>query len=207
MPIPSFRTDPNALGNYVQGLIDDGVLTHDQILAETLKHWTTLSDITPTEAANPNNQRALDGMLKVLEVPRPGLEASWGEDPTDCDRLNDVLAALRCDGILVRDYYQCCDDCDKPECIVKVREAARAAKCEGFLVCFRQDVQECRRSDILVFNYGAPDNDSSQALQVGQKIVQALTSAGFDVQQDGGQLNQIRLVGFIWQRRRYTIAS
>jgi hypothetical protein len=69
-------------------------------------------------------------------------------------------------------------------CFYHGQDVARAIDCHGLMIAF-----------------GALDDDPAGGIEVGRRIAQALSGAGFDVAWNGSFNERIGLPKFVWQRR------
>jgi ketopantoate reductase len=57
------------------------------------------------------------------------------------------------------------------------------------------------QADDLMIAFGSLDDDPQRSLKVGQRVVEVLKNAGFDVHWENAIEQRIQLPAFKWQRR------
>jgi hypothetical protein len=141
--------------------------------------------------------------LKALILPvwqrKLEAERSWPQT-TDCDRLDGVFYQLHEVGIcaLSNAGYTMSDGFSD---VAQAIHDAPSGHYHGFCFYHGQDVERVLESADLMIAFGSLDDDPQRSVQVGQCVVDALKSAGFEVCWDKTVEQRIQLRSFEWQRR------
>jgi uncharacterized protein DUF6891 len=128
-------------------------------------------------------------------------EKSWPAT-TDCDRLDQVFAALEAQGIMALQnagYEQSDGIAD----VTQFYQEAGAEQSDIVGYCFYhgQDLERVMQSGQLWLTYGDILGDDEKGVEIGQRIRRALEEAGFAVEWDESIKTRLLVKGIKWQRR------
>ncbi|MGE3808443.1 MAG: hypothetical protein AB7K24_27585 [Gemmataceae bacterium] len=140
--------------------------------------------------------------LVNAEVARQTDEQESWPAVTDCDRLDQAFAALRCEGILAIHNA----GMTPSEGIDEMSEQYHASggKKSGIVgYCFyhRQDMEYALKYHELGLAFGDIDGDQKQGVEIGKRIRSALEAAGLRVAWTGSIKDKIDITDFKWRRR------
>ncbi|WP_145083681.1 DUF6891 domain-containing protein [Anatilimnocola aggregata] len=154
--------------------------------------------------------------LKKAEAAHAAAQATWPPE-TDCDRLDQVEAALRDRGILLWQASPCCDTCTGGELPDRIHELERRYpgfrnKVCGYTFFIDQNMADMLAEDTNIsvyLGYGwlsqeessvAPDVYEANALDIAREVCDCLRKHGFKSNWDGSFSKKIG-ISLNWQRR------
>jgi hypothetical protein len=128
-------------------------------------------------------------------------QAAWPER-TDCDRLDAAFAELEHAGIVARQHFSCCATCGAEEIHDEIHDATREGQPpRGFTFFHIQDTEHAVAGESLYLSYGSANRDRTEALAIGQEVVETLSRHGLEPSWNGRFAHRIALP-VVWQRRR-----
>lgn len=119
---------------------------------------------------------------------------------TDCDRLDRCFADLEKDGIVARQNFTCCQTCGHAEIGEQIEEARKRGAVAGYTFYHQQDTEAAAEGGGIYLAYGALSGEESKAVDVANRIVDALGRAELKVTWDGKTSTRIH-VHLDWKRR------
>ncbi len=128
-------------------------------------------------------------------------QAGW-ETSTDCDRLDEVFAALNRQGIVARQDFSCCNNCGFAEIWGEVEEEEKRQPVEGYVFYHLQCTEQAIESGQLLMAYGCVENDPESLHRVANKVVAELRRVGLNASWQGTSRHPIVVDGIVWRRRR-----
>ncbi len=128
-------------------------------------------------------------------------ELTWRTE-TDCDRLDRVFEELNAQGILAiqnAGYTQS----DGLDCVIELYHEPGGTQSSIVGYCFyhQQDLERVVGGRGLHLTFGAIDGDHDRGIEVGHKIQQTLTQAGFRAGWNGELQTRIAVNDLKWQKR------
>lgn len=143
-------------------------------------------------------------------------QAAWPRE-TDCDRLDQVEAALRARGILLWQASPCCDTCtgaELPDRIdaIERRDPGFRDRVRGYAFFIDQNMAHMLAEDrhisvYLAYGWLSPETEIAasevyerNALIVARDVCTCLREHGFEADWDGSLSKKIR-ISLNWQRR------
>ncbi|RSS11519.1 DUF6891 domain-containing protein [Streptomyces sp. WAC08401] len=130
-----------------------------------------------------------------LWLERLAEQETWGEGPTDPDRVARAFGALDAAGVTARENFTCCRGCGTAE-IGAEREGAR-----GFVFFHRQSTEAAAEGYGLTLHYGGFDGSQETTTAVGHEVVAALEAAGLSTKWDGDPGTAITVAPLDWRKR------
>jgi hypothetical protein len=128
-------------------------------------------------------------------------QAGWGPT-TDCDRLDAAFAALDAQGIVARQHFSCCNNCEFAEIWDEVEEAEKQQPVEGYVFYHLQATERAIKTGHLLMAYGSVEDDPEAFQRVGNKIVAELRRVDLNASWGGTAGHPIVVEGIVWRRRR-----
>jgi hypothetical protein len=182
---------------------------HDFVRVQVTAGYAPLPEIMEGALAVAGDSGvALDELRTVIRVVAERADAlhraeqaGWPE-VTDCDRLDAAFAELEAVGIVARQHFSCCASCgadDIREELARLEKAGRQVR--GYTFFHVQDTEHAIAGESLFLSYGAPVQDSAEALAVGHEVMAVLRRHGLEPVWNGRKANRIALP-MTWQRRR-----
>jgi hypothetical protein len=128
-------------------------------------------------------------------------QAGWGPT-TDCDRLDSAFATLNAQGIVARQDFSCCNNCGFTEIWDEVEKEETQQRVRGYVFYPLQCTEQAIKTGRLLMAYGSVEDDPATFLEVADKIVAELRTAGLNASWGGTDGHPIVVDGLVWRRRR-----
>lgn len=213
------------LTDFIELHVIEGFLGPDELVERTIIEF---QDDIAREQLLPVAQKLVYQRI----VKRYLEEINW-VSPTDCERLDRAFLELNQMGILAKQNFSCCNSCghkrieralknnakrtrtSKHEIEVTMKSLSKQSTQSkrkgsdiwGYAFFHAQDTDDAVATGELNITFGAVDKTSEQALdiaiEVGQKIEEALKRNGLNTSWDGSYLQRVGITGIKWQRRRF----
>jgi len=146
-------------------------------------------------------RREAQRLLREALAEHAEAERGWPAR-TDCDRLDDVFAALEAKGVISRQHFTCCGTCGSAEIWDEIEAAHNAGGAtRGYAFYHMQDTESAAEGHGLYLNYGACEEGEEAALGIAREIVAEIEAEGLRVDWDGSIRKRIG-VSLDWKRRR-----
>lgn len=139
------------------------------------------------------------GMVREAFAAQYAEQATWPV-VTDCDRLDDAFAALERQGIVARQNWTCCMPCGTAEIGGEMEDAGKSGPVCGYTFFHQQDTESAAEGYGVYLAYGAESANEEESVAVGQRVCDALRSAGLEPDWNGDLATRIRLP-LKWQKR------
>jgi hypothetical protein len=138
-----------------------------------------------------------------LEFQKLAAEQSSWPDVTDCDRLDNVLAALNHQGVVALQNAGYTPDEGYDSVWEAYPDASDDERTIGYCFYHGQDMERAVRGGGLCLAFGPvdPSEEETKGPVVGRIIQQELEKAGFQVQWDGTFTQRIFVPSVDWKRR------
>jgi hypothetical protein len=188
------------LTDFIELHVIEGFLGPDELVERTIIEF---QDDIAREQLLPVAQKLVYQRI----VKRYLEEINW-VSPTDCERLDRAFLELNQMGILAKQNFSCCNSCGHKRIERALKNSAKKRRdIWGYAFFHAQDTDEAVATGELNITFGAVDKTSEQALdiaiEVGQKIEEALKRNGLNTSWDGSYLQRVGITGIKWQRRRF----
>ncbi|MHB1423348.1 MAG: DUF6891 domain-containing protein [Gemmataceae bacterium] len=127
-------------------------------------------------------------------------QVDW-EAPTECDRLDEVFAALNRQGIVARQDFSCCNNCGFTEIWDEIEEEEKRQPVEGYVFYYLQATETAFESGQLLMAFGCVEENAATFIRVANKIVAELRRVGLNASWGGTAYHPIVVDGIVWRRR------
>lgn len=158
-------------------------------------------DIMLDEMDETELDRVLPVLLAEVKAEHFAAQKDWPEK-TDCDRLDEIFAALEAGGIIARQNFTCCGTCGSAEIRDEMDEVRKnGGPVRGYAFFHMQDAEAAVDGQGLYLNYGATEEGETAALMIAKDIVAQFESHGLKTNWNGRWEQRIG-IELDWKKRR-----
>jgi hypothetical protein len=127
------------------------------------------------------------------------IQTSW-VSKTDCDKLDEVFAALEHAGIMARQNLAVNEKSGRDEIrkLVKLEEPDRL----GFVFYTARDTENAVEFGELDFSFGSFDGDEEKSAQIARKLIELLEKSGLHAEWTGAPTDRVHMAEIQWKKRR-----
>lgn len=181
------------LSNYIRKQVATGFVERDRIVPDAVE---VFADDYDAEMIRQNAERILPEVIDA----QLREQASWPE-VTDCDRLDAAFGQLEQAGIVCRQHFSCCGTCAGAQIWDEIEaERKKGREITGRAHYDVQMTDSAVDGDGLYLNYGSVLESETAAVEIGQKIADAMRAQGLTVDWNGSADKCIHVL-LDWKRR------